>query len=63
MFVLQDEFNEIKFDFIYDDDLVISFFDKFEQKTSIVEEGFFVIVLLFSGTGSDYNVGFVFFVV
>lgn len=55
--VTMDESNEIKLDFIYDDDLATSFPDKSEQKTSTAEEGSPVTVSLSSGTGSDHNAG------
>lgn len=55
--VTMDESNEIKLDFIYDDDLATSFPDKSEQKTRTTEEGSPVTVSLSSGTGSDHNAG------
>ncbi|XP_078324244.1 uncharacterized protein LOC111125384 isoform X5 [Crassostrea virginica] len=55
--VAMDESNEIKLDFIYDDDLATSFPDKAEQKTSTVEEGSPVTVSLSGGSGGDHNAG------
>lgn len=57
LFYLKDESNEIKLDFIYDDDLATSFPDKAEQKTSTVEEGSPVTVSLSGGSGGDHNAG------
>lgn len=53
----QDESNEIKLDFIYDDDLATSFPDKTGQKANTVEEGSPVTVSLSGGSGSDHNAG------
>ncbi|XP_048776168.2 protein PRRC2C-like isoform X5 [Ostrea edulis] len=55
--VPMDESNEIKLDFIYDDDLATSFPDKTGQKANTVEEGSPVTVSLSGGSGSDHNAG------
>ncbi|XP_061164829.1 protein PRRC2C-like isoform X2 [Saccostrea echinata] len=55
--VAMDESNEIKLDFIYDDDLASSFPDKAEQKASVIEESSPVTVSLSGGTSSDHNAG------